>query len=80
MNYKYLISFDNSTWQDISSFINSKNTSIQRAFFSSSYESSTNVLNFSLFAKQFRNSNDHADLVISLINYISKSNNFYIDY
>ena len=80
MNYKYLISFDNSTWQDISSFINSKNTSIQRAFFSSSYESSTNVLNFSLSAKQFRNSNDHADLVISLIDYISKSKDVYVAY
>lgn len=78
--FKYLISFDNNNWQDISSYVNYRNTSLKRAFLSANYKSSTNTLKFELVCKPRRNLNAHADLVLTLIGSMVASENVYVEF
>lgn len=79
MKYKYLLSFDNEEWIEISKFINTKNTTLTRTFLSSSYASSTNVLSFQLISrKEF--ADEHADLVIRIIDALVASEKIYIKF
>lgn len=78
--YKYLISFDKKEWQDISKFVNTKNTELKRSFISSSYKCSTNILKFSLIAKPKRNDEEHAILFLNLVNAMVQSNDVYINF
>jgi len=77
---KYMISFDNEEWRDISKFVKSENTTLKKGFLSSDYKSSINTLKFSLIGKPHRasNINEHASLFLDIVDTIVASNNVYI--